>query len=256
MSGEIDRRVAERDAADRRYNDALTTVDAALPSAPPPPTPLTPPDLDARGVRDGIVILPAAPPTESGWRGRLGAFVWRLVAPIFTRQQEYNTRVAEQLEQISEAVRTLTAALTETRASEPASLEAFVSFNSLLVQYLQQITPYIDTKTRVIDASLEEVRMAATAAQRAAVAVRREQRIGDGGHAADSGQPTSEGQAAGASRSVPDTLGSRYVGFEDLFRGSSQTIRTRQIDYADRFVGASDVLDLGCGRGEFLDLLR
>jgi SAM-dependent methyltransferase len=47
-----------------------------------------------------------------------------------------------------------------------------------------------------------------------------------------------------------------YVGFENRFRGSQDEIRQRQKDYLKYFEGASDVLDIGCGRGEFLDLLR
>jgi SAM-dependent methyltransferase len=47
----------------------------------------------------------------------------------------------------------------------------------------------------------------------------------------------------------------KYVGFEDLFRGSRDDIRARQEIYLPLFEGASDVLDVGCGRGEFLDLL-
>ncbi len=46
------------------------------------------------------------------------------------------------------------------------------------------------------------------------------------------------------------------MGFEDRFRGSRDDIRARLADYLPIFDGASDVLDLGCGRGEFLDLLR
>jgi SAM-dependent methyltransferase len=61
-------------------------------------------------------------------------------------------------------------------------------------------------------------------------------------------------------------LSHTYVGFEDQFRGSSADIRGRLADYlpifenaADLSAGASpkaDVLDIGCGRGEFLELLR
>ena len=47
-----------------------------------------------------------------------------------------------------------------------------------------------------------------------------------------------------------------YVGFENSFRGSEAAIRDRQVDYVPLFDGASDILDVGCGRGEFLDLLR
>ncbi len=47
----------------------------------------------------------------------------------------------------------------------------------------------------------------------------------------------------------------KYVGFEDQFRGTPETIRARLAPYADLFAGASHVLDIGCGRGEFLALL-
>jgi O-antigen chain-terminating methyltransferase len=45
------------------------------------------------------------------------------------------------------------------------------------------------------------------------------------------------------------------VGFEDQFRGSRDTIRARFESYLPLFEGTTDVLDVGCGRGEFLDLL-
>ena len=54
----------------------------------------------------------------------------------------------------------------------------------------------------------------------------------------------------------PDALGHKYVGFEDQFRGSPDAIRERLAEYVPIFAGAADVLDVGCGRGEFLILLR
>ena len=48
----------------------------------------------------------------------------------------------------------------------------------------------------------------------------------------------------------------KYVGFEDQFRGSTTAIRDRLRDYLPLFDGQRDVLDIGCGRGEFLELLR
>jgi O-antigen chain-terminating methyltransferase len=48
----------------------------------------------------------------------------------------------------------------------------------------------------------------------------------------------------------------KYVGFENKFRGSEADIRERLAQYVELFRGASDVLDLGCGRGEFLALLH
>lgn len=48
----------------------------------------------------------------------------------------------------------------------------------------------------------------------------------------------------------------QYASFEDLYRGSEDDIRARMADYVPLFAGASDVVDIGCGRGEFLGLLR
>lgn len=46
-----------------------------------------------------------------------------------------------------------------------------------------------------------------------------------------------------------------YRGFEDIFRGSEDFVRERQRVYLGFLSGRSPVLDVGCGRGEFLDLL-
>jgi SAM-dependent methyltransferase len=50
---------------------------------------------------------------------------------------------------------------------------------------------------------------------------------------------------------VPD-----YFAFEARMRGSTALVRERQRVYADDFREASPVLDVGCGRGELLALLR
>jgi 2-polyprenyl-3-methyl-5-hydroxy-6-metoxy-1,4-benzoquinol methylase len=56
--------------------------------------------------------------------------------------------------------------------------------------------------------------------------------------------------------SAADPLSHKYVGFEDEFRGSADAIRAGLAAYAPLFAGAANVLDVGCGRGEFLSLLR
>jgi len=48
----------------------------------------------------------------------------------------------------------------------------------------------------------------------------------------------------------------RYAGFENRFRGSEEEIRRQQKEFVPYFQGKGKVLDLGCGRGEFLELLR
>jgi SAM-dependent methyltransferase len=46
-----------------------------------------------------------------------------------------------------------------------------------------------------------------------------------------------------------------YAGFEDVFRGPAEDIAARVSEYLPLFAGARDVLDIGCGRGEFLERL-
>lgn len=47
-----------------------------------------------------------------------------------------------------------------------------------------------------------------------------------------------------------------YFMFEERFRGPESEIKRRQRAYLEYFRGCTDVLDLGCGRGEFLELMR
>jgi 2-polyprenyl-3-methyl-5-hydroxy-6-metoxy-1,4-benzoquinol methylase len=44
-----------------------------------------------------------------------------------------------------------------------------------------------------------------------------------------------------------------WLHFSDRFRGSEDRIRAAQSLYLDRFAGLTDLLDIGCGRGEFLE---
>src|SRR3954447_6883981 len=54
-----------------------------------------------------------------------------------------------------------------------------------------------------------------------------------------------------AAAAVPD-----YFAFEARMRGSTADVRERQRPYIEDFRDAAPVLDVGCGRGEFLSLLR
>ena len=47
-----------------------------------------------------------------------------------------------------------------------------------------------------------------------------------------------------------------YISFENIFRGPEDLIRKRQAIYLEDLRGHEPVVDLGCGRGEMLDLLK
>jgi len=72
------------------------------------------------------------------------------------------------------------------------------------------------------------------------------------------GSPVAGGAEGPALRNETssEALSAKYVGFEDQFRGAPEEIAARQREYVEIFAGASDVLDIGCGRGEFLALLK
>ncbi len=66
----------------------------------------------------------------------------------------------------------------------------------------------------------------------------------------------SDGKANEKLISKEDTYsGIDYFDFENYFRGSIEQIKRNQQQYLKYYEGKSNVIDLGCGRGEFLTLL-
>jgi hypothetical protein len=139
----------ERDEADRRYNEALTGVDRTLPGHPNLPEPLLP--LDPQQLvtlNDAWNILPSAPAFGSGFRGRLGQFVWRLIGPSLQRQLTFNSVLVDHLNRNAEAQKSAHTRQIETLATVRAYLDALSGFHTHLMLYMQQITAYVDTKDR------------------------------------------------------------------------------------------------------------
>jgi SAM-dependent methyltransferase len=109
---------------------------------------------------------------------------------------------------------------------------------------------------KLVDALSERADVAAAASERAERLLReleerltRVERRGGGGPGKAAAPVTVAAQPAAAS--LPD-----YVAFESRMRGSVDAVRERQRVYVDDFRQASPVLDIGCGRGELLSLLR
>lgn len=66
--------------------------------------------------------------------------------------------------------------------------------------------------------------------------------------------PAEEGKEIGIEQNVYGDID--YFAFENAFRGSQESIRKSQLPYVKYFKGKENVIDIGCGRGEFLKLLQ
>ena len=251
----LNRLLAERREAHRRYNEALTELDRAVQAVPDFPAP--PSSYDETllpKINDTWALLPqgAAPPRPSGWGTRIFDMIWPVIAPLFQQQMAFNAAVVEHLNRNAAAHREAHAALERALPALRDGFDALVRFESLLLQFLQTITPLSDTHYREIDDALIQLRTVTDVAQRTAMLAKREverRTEREPGTANVEPAATSQPHASG------DRHAYQYVGFEDRFRGSEADIRARLADYIPYFAGQSNVLDVGCGRGEFLDLL-
>jgi 2-polyprenyl-3-methyl-5-hydroxy-6-metoxy-1,4-benzoquinol methylase len=244
----------ERLEADRLYNDALTAVDRAirtpaeLPELPraEAASPAAPAGTGG-ALSDAWNITAAVPPSfDRTVRGRLRAFIWALVAPVFHAQAGFNASLVAHVDKSAADVERIEAVLAQTLDRARRELDALARFQSLLVQYLQTITAYVDTKDRVLGGT--ELRDRLALAEHRILALKRELESSGNGR-------TPRGEAA-AGAFASGTDAPAYVGFEDRFRGGLQDIRARVEEYVPLLSRASDVLDIGCGRGELLDALR
>ncbi len=264
---------------------------AALPDAPPE---YDPSQLE-RANRSWNILPHGAPAIDGSLRGRLRGIVWRLVGPALEQQREFNASVVDHLNRNVAAHRDAQAALAAVLASATRHVAEVNAFQHAMVLYLQSITLYVDTKDRAAAATMnaalsaisedwlkrweslgarerrfqarveamDDLRATATLAQQTSVALKREVErlyaaVSRGAAApADDTPPRRDDVAAASAAAHIAALDSvKYVGFEDAFRGSADVIRERLAAYVPLFRGHTDVLDIGCGRGEFLDLLR
>ena len=237
----LNRLLAERREAHRRYNEAFTLLDRAIQSAPELPQP--PPAYDETllpRINDTWQILPkGAPPRSEEW------------ARLFEKQQAFNAAVVEHFNRNVAAHRDAHAALERALPALRDGFDALTRFESLLVQFLQTITPLSDTHYREIDDAITQLRSVTDVAQKTAMLAKREV------ERRTSREPgTGSREPEGAGTAAADQSAFQYVGFEDRFRGSEEEIGVRLRDYVPYFAGQSNVLDVGCGRGEFLQLLK
>jgi SAM-dependent methyltransferase len=333
---DLERLKAEREEADRRYNEILAAMDAAKPRLPEIPHPPLVADEGRLPALNETWRLLDPGAFADGWRGRLASLLARVMEPLLARQQTFNSLLVDHLNRRVPVDRSARASIETTLALLAEQLTPQALFNRYLMELLQRLTPYIDTKDRefeglarrIVEDARESGALAGVADEmerRLEVLGARERRFDakvssltaahDDLHAtlsvlvratetlkrelaglvpsgllssergpspgsssegqgfrlrkpatADSPEPSAEAVSPASSGRADapantqlagrDADSYKYVGFEDQFRGDPAAIRARLMDYLPLFAGRSDVVDIGCGRGEFLDLLR
>jgi O-antigen chain-terminating methyltransferase len=185
-------------------------------------------------------------PAGGGLGGALRQRAWDAVAPALERQSDFNAALVQLLNAHLGPLEALHAHLRE--------------IASALVHYAQRVQPFVDARSRVASAlatlrseliiesldrrveSLSALRSRMEAMTEEVHAVR----------AALETPPPPE-VARAAEHAAED---SAYTAFENRFRGERDEIRLRVGEYVERFRDLAPVVDLGCGRGEFLEALR
>jgi SAM-dependent methyltransferase len=243
----------ERMAADRLYNDALTALDGALPVAAALPD--APREFDPSRLAEingsWNILAGGAPAIDRTLKGRLRGFVWRLIGPPLETQQRFNAAVAAHLNRNVAAHEEWPRSLASLLHAVRREFDALRRFESLLVQYLQTITVYVDSKDRSLGGP--ELRQRFLLAEERIFALKRELESRAAGPGAGPASLDAGGPSEPFSGAV-DAL--TYVEFESRFRGSQGEIRRRVEEYLPLLASVADVVDVGCGRGELLALLK
>ncbi len=241
----------ERARADRAYNDALTALDRAVARAPEPPHP--PPPYDASRLPDlarEADVLAAGPPViDRSIKGRLRGLIWRIVGPPLESQRRFNAALVDHLGRNAAAHEEAQKAITTALAQAQGQLADLVRFESHLIQYLQTITLFVDTRDRAaaggalvlnaalgaitddwlkrweslgareqrlghrvesVLASLDDLKASTALAQQTALSLKREvERLFAAARAAASGRAPDDAPAEAAAPETVDSVGAR-----------------------------------------------
>ena len=234
-------RVEEEDAA---YAEVLAAIDRLC--AFPLPAEAAP-EIRERLLRLNELWPAPERPAGGGLGGLLRRRAWDAVAPAVERQTAFDAALVQLLNAYLGQADGLHARLRELAGA--------------LVRYAQRVQPLVDARDRVATAlatTRSELLLEAfdrrleglLALRDRLEAVSEEVRAIRGSLAAG---PPPPAIAAAAARAAAD---SAYTAFENRFRGEREDVRSRLAGYAGLFQDLAPVLDLGCGRGEFLDVLR
>lgn len=200
-------------------------------------------------------------------RELINSEVKRYVDPAISRQTDFNGSTVRSLNSISEKIDTFED-MVDYKVDAVISEIDNTIFNELRPEIdtkINELRPEIDTKVNElrpeIDTKVNELRsefenkisrnfellissVKSDIENKAWLAGILEDRIKEGLETLEPGL------------SVTEEDGINYFVFEEKFRGSRDLIKQRQADFLCYFEQCSNVLDIGCGRGEFLELLK
>ena len=180
------------------------------------------------------------PPEFSSHRQRFGGFVTgikkairRITEPyiqmILKRQVEFNAETVRLLNQLVSDYRFRVSALEQQVAKRPEETQALEKRWEDLSRQMNDVTGETRAQKNAVEDLLAQLRSAASRSVTG---------------------PDLPKEAAARVRAF------EYLRFENRHRGPEEVIRARQRLYLPYFRQTAKVLDLGCGRGEFLTLLK
>jgi len=215
-------------------------------------------------LNDAPALTPSEPPPGGGLMHRIARSLLRpeleALRAQLTMQQSFNRDLVQFLNRFAETTNRAAAAQAE--------------FTSTLVGFAQRIDRLADAKDRLyaslgntradllleaMDKRLEHVSLGLRrlserfSGVETSLTVARSELRGLEARASGTSAPET---GTGAAFDPQTFEAEHYLAFEERFRGSSEELRERLRTYVSYFEGLAPVVDLGCGRGEFLELLR
>jgi 2-polyprenyl-3-methyl-5-hydroxy-6-metoxy-1,4-benzoquinol methylase/prefoldin subunit 5 len=228
--------------------------------AGPQPAAIPPPDRSQLERLNSLYRIIDKAPAGGGLRARLASGARRLFGRVLSRQQEFNAVIVDHInrnmavgfEAHQASINTIEWVESNIDGYEDARDEIQRHLEALLARERRN-----DAAVRALAAQHDELRAALGVVQQAAHTLKREiATLSSENPKSHDASPESRIPNPGLNSQFDDLDSHKYVGFEDQFRGSPDEIRRRVQQYLPIFDKASDVLDVGCGRGEFLELLH
>jgi SAM-dependent methyltransferase len=235
--------------------------------AGPQPAAIPPPDRSQLERLNTLYRILDQAPVGAGFKARLASGARRLLGRVLSRQQEFNAVVVDHINRTMAIGLEAHLASIQTVEWVENNIDGYRDARDEIQRHLEALLARErrnDTAVHALAAQHEDLRAALGVVQQAAHSLKREvERLSAANPKSpsppplgDNSTPETRVTTPGVNSQFDDLDSHKYVGFEDQFRGSPHEIRRRVEEYLPIFQSATDVLDVGCGRGEFLELLR